>query len=94
MSLPPRCAQYLPGVLYHRRGELPCYGRGSTGAGPEKNDLVQSLENGPLNIPVLHVDQHLLERHAVHQNQPQYQGGIPGGRRHGARVEVRTLLRR
>lgn len=68
MSPRPRCAQYLPSVLYHRGGELPRYGRGSAGGGPEEDGMVHSLENGPLDIPVLHVDQHLLERHTVHQN--------------------------
>lgn len=90
MSPRPRCAQYLPSVLYHRGSELPRHGRGSTGGGPEEDGLVHSLENGPLDIPVLHADQHLLERHAVHQNQPQYQGGIPGRKHRGARVAVRT----
>lgn len=68
MSPRPCCAQHLASFLYHRGGELPRYGRGSTGSGPEEDGLVHSLESGPLDIPVLHVDQHLLERYAVHQN--------------------------
>lgn len=91
MPLPPRRAQHLPGVLYHRGGELSGNGRGSAGGGPEEDCVVRPVEDGPPAGPVLHAGKHLLERPAIPQNQPQYQGRILGRRRHGSGVEVRTV---
>lgn len=91
MSPPPRCAQHLPGLLHHRGGQLPSYGRGSTGGGPEEDGVVLSVEGDPLGGPVLHVSEHLLERAAFPQNQPQYQGSIPRRRGYGSGVEVRMV---
>lgn len=91
MSPPPRCAQHLPGVLHHRGGELPGYGRGSAGGGPKEDGVVRPVEDGPPAGPVLHAGKHLLERPALPQNQPQYQRSIPGRRGHGSGVEVRTV---
>lgn len=91
MSLPPRGAQHLPGLLHHRGGELPGYGRGSAGGRPEEDGVVCPVEDGPLGGPVLHAGKHLLERAAFPQNQPQYQGSIPWRRGHGSGVEVRMV---
>lgn len=91
MSPPPRVPQYLPGVLHHRGGELPGAGRGSAGGGPAEDGVVVQVEGGPPAGPVLHACQHLLERHALPQNQPQHQGGVPGRRGHGSGVEVRRV---
>lgn len=88
VSLPPRGAKHLPGVLDHRGGELPRPGGGTPGGGPEEDGVVLEVEGGPPRLPVLHAGQHLLERHAVRQDQPQHQGSVPGRRRHGPRVEV------
>lgn len=90
MSPPARSAQHLPRVLHHRGGELSGGGRGSAGGGAEENGVVQPLEGGPPAVPVPDAGQHLLERRALHQDQPQHQGGVPGRRDGGARVAVRT----
>lgn len=89
MSPPPCRSQHLPGLLYHRGGELPGPGRGSAGGGTEEDGVVCLVEGGSPAGPVLHAGKHLLERPALPQNQSQHQGGVPGGRGHGPGVEVR-----
>lgn len=89
MSPSSRRPQHLPGLLDHRGGELPGSGRGSAGGGPEEDGVVGLVESLPPAGPVLHAGEHLLERPALPQNQPQHQRGVPGRRGCGSGVEVR-----
>ena len=86
MPPPPSVPQHLPGVLHHRGGEL----LGAGGGGPAEDGVVRLVEGGPPARSVLHAGEHLLERPALPPDQPQHQGGVPGGRWHGSGVEVRS----
>lgn len=87
-----RHTQHRAGVLDHRGSELPRRGRGALRGGAEEDGVVLPLEDPPPDGPVLHVGEHLFERLALRQNQPQHQGSVPGRRWHGSWLEVSTGL--